>query len=64
MESFVFYNPTEVLFGQQQIARLAERIPADARILITYGGGSVIRFGTLDEVRQALHKHTFFEFGG
>lgn len=64
MESFVFYNPTEVLFGQQQIARLAERMPADARILITYGGGSVIRFGTLDEVRQALHKHTFFEFGG
>jgi len=41
MENFVFYNPVKILFGKGQIAKIAAKIPADAKILITYGGGSI-----------------------
>lgn len=64
MLNFTFYNPTRILFGKGRIADLANEIPAKARILITYGGGSVIKTGTLDEVKAALKDFTLFEFGG
>lgn len=64
MQNFTFYNPTRILFGKGRIADLAGEIPAHSRILITYGGGSVIKTGTLDEVRAALKDFTLFEFGG
>jgi len=64
MQDFTFYNPTRILFGKGRIADLAKEIPAKARILITYGGGSVIKTGTLDEVKSALKDFTLFEFGG
>lgn len=64
MQNFIFHNPTRILFGQGCIADMAPEIPAGARVLITYGGGSVIRTGTLDEVRRALTGFTLFEFGG
>lgn len=64
MQNFSFHNPTRILFGQGCIADMAPEIPAGARVLITYGGGSVIRTGTLDEVRRALAGFTLFEFGG
>lgn len=64
MQNFTFYNPTRILFGKGRIADLAKEIPANARILITYGGGSVIKTGTLDEVKAALKDFTLFEFGG
>ena len=41
MKNFSFQNPTRIHFGQGMIARVAEEIPQDARILITYGGGSI-----------------------
>ncbi|MDP1775855.1 MAG: iron-containing alcohol dehydrogenase, partial [Moraxellaceae bacterium] len=34
------------------------------RVLITYGGGSIKRNGTFDEVKAALSNHEVFEFGG
>ncbi len=64
MQNFTFYNPTRILFGKGRIADLAKEIPANARILITYGGGSVIKTGTLDEVKTALKGFALFEFGG
>jgi len=33
-------------------------------VLITYGGGSVVKTGTLAEVRAALADRTVYEFGG
>ena len=39
-------------------------VPANAKVLITYGGGSVVRFGTLDKVKSALGNRTVIEFGG
>jgi NADP-dependent alcohol dehydrogenase len=64
LQNFTFYNPTRILFGNGRIADLAQEIPESARILITYGGGSVIKTGTLDEVKKALKNFTLFEFGG
>ena len=64
MQNFTFHNPTRILFGQGRIADLAREIPASARVLITYGGGSVVKTGTLAEVKAALPGYTLFEFGG
>ena len=64
MQNFSFHNPTRILFGRGRIADIAREVPADARVLITYGGGSVVRSGTLDEVKAALKNSTVFEFAG
>ena len=64
MNNFTFHNPTRILFGQGRIADIAREVPAGARILITYGGGSVVKTGTLAEVKAALAGYTVFEFGG
>lgn len=64
MNNFDFYNPTRILFGEKRVADIDEHIPAEARVLVLYGGESARRTGTLDEVRQALGGRTVFEFGG
>ena len=53
MNNFQYYNPVRIVFGEGQIKELSELVPQDARVLITYGGGSAERTGTLDEVRTA-----------
>jgi NADP-dependent alcohol dehydrogenase len=62
--NFDFHNPTRILFGEGQIAALAKRVPAGARVLVLYGGGSIRNNGVYDEVMAALVGHTVFEFGG
>ena len=67
MNNFQYYNPVRIVFGEGQIEKLAELVPTDARVLITYGGGSAQRTGTLDEVKTALAANgnrEVFEFGG
>jgi NADP-dependent alcohol dehydrogenase len=64
MENFVFYNPVKILFGKGQIANIAAEIPTDAKILITYGGGSIKANGVYDQVKSALAGRNVFEFGG
>lgn len=64
MQNFILHTPTKILFGQDQIAGLAQQIPADARILITYGGGSVKKNGVLDQVYAALAGRNVQEFSG
>ena len=54
MQNFDYQNPTRILFGQGSIAKLAKAVPASARVLLLYGGGSALRNGTLDEVKAAL----------
>lgn len=41
MNNFDLYTPTRILFGKGAIENLRDQIPAGARILVTYGGGSV-----------------------
>ena len=67
MNNFQYYNPVRIVFGEGQITQLSELVPTEARVLITYGGGSAQRTGTLDEVKEALAAsgtRTVFEFGG
>jgi NADP-dependent alcohol dehydrogenase len=64
MLNFEFYNPTQIVFGAKTIARLADLVPAQARVLILYGGASAKKTGTLDEVRAALGSRVVFEFSG
>ncbi len=64
MLDFSFYNPTRIHFGRDCLKALEKEIPAEARVLLLYGGGSVQRLGTLDEVRAALGARTIIAFGG
>ncbi len=64
MQNFVFKNPTEIFFGRGMIAELGRRVPADAPVLLLYGGGSIKRNGVYDQVRAALENHRVIEFGG
>lgn len=64
MLNFEFYNPTKIIFGAETVARLADLVPAKARVLILYGGSSAKKNGTLDEVKAALGTRVLQEFGG
>ncbi|ASJ95159.1 iron-containing alcohol dehydrogenase [Shewanella marisflavi] len=64
MLNFDYRNPTQIVFGKDRLAELDKLIPTDARVMVTYGGGSVKRFGTLDKVLGALGNRTVVEFGG
>ncbi|KQM57367.1 iron-containing alcohol dehydrogenase [Chryseobacterium sp. Leaf201] len=64
MLNFEFKNPTKILFGKGEIAKISKEIPEDARILLIYGGGSIKNNGVYDQVRKALADHEFYEFGG
>ncbi len=64
MNNFNFYNPTKIIFGRGQIASLQHEIPAGARVLITYGGGSIKKNGIFEQVTAALEHVTWTEFGG
>jgi NADP-dependent alcohol dehydrogenase len=64
MLNFSFQNTTKILFGEGQIAALKKQIPSDAKVLVTYGGGSIKSNGVYDQVSAALSDHTWFEFSG
>ncbi len=64
MQNFQFYNPTRIVFGTDTVATLSSLVPADARVLILYGGASAQKTGTLDEVKTALGSRVVHEFGG
>lgn len=62
--NFTYVNPTQILFGQGQIASIASAIPQDQKVLVIYGGGSIKRNGVYDQVVAALHDHQWVEFSG
>ena len=64
MDNFSYKNTTQIHFGKGQISKIKDEIPSDARVLITYGGGSIKKNGVLDQVQTALAGVTYFEFGG
>ena len=64
MNNFEFRNPTKIIFGKDKIANLATEIPANAKILMLYGGGSIKSNGIYDQVKQALASFEVIEFGG
>jgi NADP-dependent alcohol dehydrogenase len=64
MNNFDFQNPTKIIFGKGQIAKLSAEIPKDANILIIYGGGSIKKNGIYEQVIEALKDYKVTEFGG
>ena len=64
MLNFSFQNSTQIHFGEGQIATIANEIPADAKVLVTYGGGSIKSNGVYDQVAKALENHQWSEFSG
>ena len=56
MNNFVFYSPTEFVFGkdtEQQAGALARKFGAH-KVMIVYGGGSAVKSGLLERVRHSL----------
>lgn len=64
MNNFEFKNPTKILFGNGQIAKINGEIPKTAKILLLYGGGSIKKNGIYDQVMTALEGFEVLEFGG
>lgn len=64
MNNFKFQNPTQLIFGKGMIKELSKAIPADKRIMVTFGGGSVKKNGVYEQVQKALEGHNYIEFWG
>jgi NADP-dependent alcohol dehydrogenase len=64
MLNFDFYNPTRIIFGKDRLSEINTLVPASAKVLITYGGGSAKKYGTIDKVAEALAPRITHEFGG
>lgn len=68
MQNFDFYSPTYFAFGKDTENRAGELVKrfGGSKVLIHYGGGSVVRSGLLDRVKASLEKEglAFVELGG
>lgn len=68
MENFEFYSPTFFEFGRGAEAKTGELVKkyGGHKVLIHYGGGSVIRSGLLDRVKKSLDEAgiEYVELGG
>lgn len=68
MDNFSFYSPTFFEFGKEaekNVGSLVKRF-GGTKVLIHYGGGSVVRSGLLDRVKASLNASNiqFVELGG
>jgi NADP-dependent alcohol dehydrogenase len=64
MLNFELYNPTNYVFGKDQIKKLSTLVPAGAKILLAYGGGSIFKNNVHDQVIKNLEGFEIVEFGG
>ena len=65
MNNFVFQNPTKLIFGKGTIASLATEIPANKKILMTYGGGQHQSKRSVRSGKRSPEKnHSVTEFAG
>lgn len=64
MFNFTYHNPVRIFFGKDQLKKVDSQIPANAKILITFGGGSAVKSGLLDKVKSVLGSRNYIEFGG
>lgn len=58
MENFNFYSPTFFAFGKDRDSDCGDLVKrfGGSKVLIHYGGGSVVRSGLLDRVKESLKK--------
>lgn len=64
MNNFIFYNPVRLIFGEGTASKISELVPADAKVLLVYGGGSAKKNGSFEQVTAALGSRKFVEFSG
>jgi len=64
MNNFEFFNPVKIIFGKNQIAKLSANIPENKKILMIYGGGSILKNGVHASIQEALKSYTVLEFSG
>lgn len=64
MYNFEYQNPVKVIFGKGEIAKVGKNIPSGAKVLLTYGGGSIFKNGVYDQVKQSVKDCEVLEFGG
>ena len=68
MENFTFYSPTKFVFGKETEKETGSLVKSfgGSRVLIHYGGGSAVRSGLIDRVKDSLKKEGLFfvELGG
>jgi NADP-dependent alcohol dehydrogenase len=64
MQNFIFCNPVKIVFGKNTIVQLDNLIEPGAKVLLTYGGGSIKKNGVYRQVKTALKKRKVVEFGG
>lgn len=67
VEQFMYYNPTKLLFGKNQLSRLPKELASfGKKVLLVYGGGSVKHNGIYDKVMAQLDlaKVSVFEYSG
>ena len=56
MDNFQYYSPTEFVFGRDCETKAGELVKkyGGSRVLIHYGGGSAVKSGLLDRVKESL----------
>jgi NADP-dependent alcohol dehydrogenase len=64
MKDFEFYNPVKIFFGKEQVAKIAEEVPSGSKVILIYGGGSILKNGVYERVKSALRGFDVSEFGG
>ena len=68
MENFTFYSPTYFMFGKDAENHAGELVKrfGGTKVLIHYGGGSVVRSGLLDRAKKSLEAAglSYVELGG
>ncbi len=60
MQNFTFYSPTYFVFGKDTENQAGEYVKkfGGSKVLIHYGGGSVVKSGLLDRVKASLDKES------
>ncbi|MCX7634513.1 MAG: iron-containing alcohol dehydrogenase, partial [Syntrophales bacterium] len=57
MQNFVFENPTRIIFGKGQIARIGREVVRFGRkVLMVYGQGSIKKNGVYDQTMNSLRE--------
>ncbi|MDD3172543.1 MAG: iron-containing alcohol dehydrogenase [Herbinix sp.] len=68
MENFAFYSPTYFVFGKEEENKTGKYVRrfGGSKVLIHYGGGSIVRSGLLDRVKASLKEEgiEYVELGG
>lgn len=64
MTAFTLCNPTQILFGADQLGQLKNLVATGTKVLLLYGGGSIKRNGVYDQVMAGLGHCEVVEFGG